>query len=329
MLKTAIRADASIEIGTGHIMRCLALLEAFPKETNVSFLCYSLLPHLEKLIQKKGYAIEKLPNLLAPLSNTYDVLVIDHYKLNAEWEEEAKQKAKKTLVIEDTPNRPHHSDLLLDQNFSLNEQRYDHFLKTSAKTLLGPKYALLRNEIREKRKNLERSFGPLKSLFISMGGVDPGGTTLKVLRAIPSLDKYETVQVVTTSANPHLAELKKFALSHDNVQLHIDSPHYFSLMKDADLAIAAGGSSTWERLCLGLPTIQLVLFDNQLELTQQLHAEKYVMAIGLGKEKWEVELPATLKTLESPEERKAYAERGMKLVDGLGSERVFSALHQN
>lgn len=324
MLSITIRADASDKVGTGHVMRCLALCEAFPKDAKVTFLAHSILPHLEYRILSEGHTLQRIKTFDDLPTQKTDLLIVDHYGLSSEWENEARSFAKKILALDDFPKRHHSVDFLLDQNFHRDNRRYQDFIPKNCQTLLGPQYALLRREILEHSPGRSREFGDLKKILIAMGGTDPSGETLKVLKALSSMKENSCeIHIVTTGSNPHLSLLQETVAQTTSATLHVDSAHYVSLMNSCDLAIAAGGSSTWERLYLGLPSIQVAIFENQLDITKELSHSQIVRSLSHVDERT---LRQAIREMEPPGVRRNFSERGMSLVDGKGAERVFSAL---
>jgi len=167
--------------------------------------------------------------------------------------------------IDDIADRVHDCDLLLDQNFYENlESRYDGLVPAWCKKLLGPKYALLRPEFREARKNLRKRDGHVKRIMVFFGGSDPTNETAKALEAIRMLNRPDiAVDVVVGSANPNKDKINKLCASITNVNYHCQVSNMAKLMADADLFIGGGGSTVWERCCLGLPSLIISTARNQ------------------------------------------------------------------
>ncbi|MBW2737276.1 MAG: UDP-2,4-diacetamido-2,4,6-trideoxy-beta-L-altropyranose hydrolase [Deltaproteobacteria bacterium] len=172
-------------------------------------------------------------------------------------------------VIDDLADRPHDCDLLLDQNFYENlESRYDGLAPSGCKKLLGPKYALLRPEFREERKNLRKRDGYVKRIMIFFGGSDPTNETTKALEAVRMLNRPDiAVDVVVGSANPNKDKINKLCASMANVAYHCQVENMAQLMTAADLFIGGGGSTTWERCCLELPGLIMATAMNQEAIT--------------------------------------------------------------
>jgi UDP-2,4-diacetamido-2,4,6-trideoxy-beta-L-altropyranose hydrolase len=177
---------------------------------------------------------------------------------------------KHLLVIDDLANRAHDCDLLLDQNLGRCEADYANLIKPHVPKLIGPNYALLRPEFRKLRGySLGRRIHPkLSKILISMGGIDIDNITLKVLDALQSSNLPEGIQinVVMGSHAPWLQEVQEMALKMSRpTRVLVGVSNMAQIMADSDLAIGAAGGTSWERCCLGLPTLLLVLAPNQYE----------------------------------------------------------------
>ena len=296
-MKFLIRADVSVQIGTGHVMRCLTLADELRgRGAEVAFVCREFGGNLCSYIEEKGYSVHRLPvsgtskqniesglkhagwfgadwktdagqveEIIKSLGTTPDWLVVDHYALDDRWEGYLRSYVKKIMVIDDLADRTYDCDLLLDQNFYENlESRYDRLIPSGCKKLLGPKYALLRPEFREARKKLRKRDGHVKRIMIFFGGSDPTNETAKTLEAIRMLNMPDiAVDVVVGSANPNKDKTNKLCASITNVTYHCQVSNMAKLMADADLFIGGGGSTTWERCCLGLPGLVMAIASNQ------------------------------------------------------------------
>ena len=296
-MQILIRTDSSIQIGTGHVMRCLTLAEELRgRGAEVVFVCREFDGNLCGYIEEKGYIVHRLPvsneqehniegslkhatwlgadwrtdarqveEIIKGFENPPDWLVVDHYALDEKWEGYLRSHVKKIMVIDDLADRAHDCDLLLDQNFYENlENRYDKLAPSRCKKLLGPKYALLRPEFREARENLRKRDGHVKRMMIFFGGSDPTNETTKALEAIRMLNRPDiAVDVVVGSANPNKDKINELCAAMTNVTYYCQVENMAQLMADADLFIGGGGSTTWERCCLGLPGLIMATARNQ------------------------------------------------------------------
>jgi UDP-2,4-diacetamido-2,4,6-trideoxy-beta-L-altropyranose hydrolase len=290
-LKVAFRADASAAIGTGHAMRCGALESA--------------------LATRGAQAVIA--------GEPCDWLVVDNYALDEKWEREQRPRAAKIAVIDDLADRRHDCDLLLDQNHFPNAAtRYDGLVPARCRKLLGPRYALLRSEFAQQRNSLPARTGRVGRVLVSFGGVDAGNQTSKVIALLKDLGV--AADVVAGSANPHVEALARQCAAA-GFTFHRQAANMAELMAQADLAIGAGGSTTWERCCLGLPTLQVAIAPNQVALSQALALEGIVTYLGAS-----VSAAAIREALSSPARLQAQSRKMMALVDGLGARRVAAAL---
>lgn len=296
-MRIVFRADASIDIGSGHVMRCLTLARALAERGAVcTFICRAHVGHLIDYIRDQGFVVHVLPVepvactaidgtthahwLLA--SQAQDArackpvleaqqpgwLVVDHYALDRRWEQAMRPYTRRILVIDDLADRPHECDLLLDQNLGRQAQDYAKFLNRHTQTLIGPEYALLRPEFAQwRRHSLQRRENPqLKNLLISMGGVDKDNATGQVLEALRSceLPSDLRITVVMGPTAPWLAYVQAKAAAMPRLtQVWVGVNNMAQLMAESDLCVGAAGGSAWERCALGLPTLLLILAANQ------------------------------------------------------------------
>lgn len=296
-MNIVFRADASVEIGTGHIMRSLVLADKLREQgANISFICRSDKGHYNDCIISKGYKVSILPpeqfewkidaeqtiNILKHQIQYPDCLVIDHYALDIRWEQQLRGLVKRIAVIDDLANRPHDCDILLDPNlYQRMEFRYEHLVPAKCMQFLGPQYALLRPEFREERRLLRIRDGTVRRILIFFGGTDPTNETLKTLQAVEKLKLNNIlVDVVVGDKNPHKSKVEQICSTLPNVTYYCQIDFIAWLMTKADLSIGAGGSTTWERLYLGLPTLTMTIADNQMESINMLDQLGVIWNLG-------------------------------------------------
>ena len=296
-MKVAFRTDASLQIGTGHVMRCLTLADALRERgAKSSFICRPHAGHLLDLIQQRGHTAKAL----APADDAFtatadpthakwlgtdwasdaaqtqqalgdqvvDWVVVDHYALDRLWEQTLRPHTRRIMVIDDLADRPHDCDLLLDQNLGRQTQDYSSLISSQTQTLIGPSYALLRPEFAQWReRSLQRREPPwLTKLLITMGGVDSDNVTGGVLDALCNCDLPADLRitVVMGPMAPWLAQVKAQATAMPRpTQVLAGISNMAQLMAESDLCIGAAGGSAWERCALGLPTLLLILAANQ------------------------------------------------------------------
>ena len=332
-----IRVDSGKEIGWGHMMRCFSLAEAFTcKNVKVSFISRKLSGSLCKFIEEKGYDIHYLPNRDLKWKNdaektikivdnldSVDWLVVDNYGLDKKWEITLRPHVKRIMVIDDMTKREHDCDLILDQNLYENIKKcYDGLIPRNCKKLIGPKFALLRKEFQQIRKNLRKRDGKIKRILVSFGSNDPTNETMKVLDAINHLDnKQIKVDVVLGISGKTYKSMKKLCSKTSNVTCHYQSMNIAQLMKKSDLSIGAGGSTTWERCCLGLPSIVSISAKNQKKLTEAVAKNGCSINLGWAKELFSKDYVKAIKSLDNMHISQM-SKKCVQLVDGRGTYRV-------
>jgi UDP-2,4-diacetamido-2,4,6-trideoxy-beta-L-altropyranose hydrolase len=324
-------------------MRCLALAgELRRRGAQVTFLCRPLPGNLIDLIGREGHACQSLPECetwsesadaeacRALLPEAVDWLVVDHYELGRAWEQVMRDRAEHILAIDDLADRAHDCDILLDQNLHpAAENRYAGLIGADCRLLLGPRYALLRPDFAELRRRGEETDERVRRLLVFFGGGDAGNETGRLLAALALLDLTGIeVDVVVGGANPHYPMLlEQCRRIGDKVHLHRQVDNMAELMAAADLAVGAGGTATWERLAMGLPSLAWAVADNQRPGLAVLAAEGALASPS----------PDSLATIEgiahhlyalmhNPTWRRSLARRGSQLCDGKGVQRVAAAM---
>ena len=264
-------------------------------------------------------------NRIGELDKKLDVMVVDHYEIDHHWESIMAKSVHYLVVIDDLANRKHYCHFLLDPNFHRNpEDRYRGLVPPFSKLLLGPKYSLLRDEFRFNRTNTKVRGDRLRRILVSMGGTDPDNVTMKVIRALKLLNLEDIfVDVVVGSSNPNKTEIKQAIADEPHFFYHEQVQNMAELMKRADLAVGAGGSTSWERCCMGLPTLVINIAENQQDISESLACVGAIVNLG-DAENITVEKIAQSITsyFENPVRLKKMSEIGMNLVDGMGAQRV-------
>lgn len=267
-----IRVDASIEIGSGHVMRCLTMAKNLRSHgQNVVFWMEALEGNLIDFVNKEGFK-----NIST--FQKADLYIIDHYQLGIEWEQKARQYTKKIMVIDDLA-REHDCDLVLDQNALPHfENRYDNKVPALCVRLLGPKFLIVRDEFIEARHHLRHQKGQVERLLVFMGGSDPTNETMKILRALEDI-QFSYIDVVVGNSNPLKNEIKQLCQKR-GYYFHCQINYMARLMQEADFSLGAGGSTLWERCYVGLPSSSTIVADNQRETTN--YADSIGVTYNLG-----------------------------------------------
>mgnify|MGYP003979780463 CR=1 FL=1 len=350
-MKIVFRVDASLKMGTGHVMRCLALAQMLKENgANVEFICRKHKGSLIEKIRSGGFVVHELEvfeeievdNKLAHShwlgatqqqdandcidmlkAEKSDWIVVDHYALDEQWQKRLKPYYEKLMVIDDLADRNHQCDILLDQTFGRQQEDYSARIPRGCELLLGSKYALLRPEFAKWRAySLERRSKPeFKQLLINMGGTDPDNITGKVIERLQTakLPKDVEITIVMGKTAPHLARVITGAnkLPYRS-EVKVDVDNMAELMANADIAIGASGATTWERCCLGLPTIQLITAYNQEFIASKLNK---INAIKL------VKIDNVIENLENFQYwMQSTGENASKVTNGSGIKRILGYL---
>ncbi len=360
-LSVFFRVDASTMIGIGHLMRCLTLADGLVNAgLKCAFICREHPGNMIKFIRNKGHPTYALPYI--PPSAVFnqpehslwlggnqeddakecinimkgknvDWLIVDHYGLDAKWETLVKEFCVKLMVIDDLADRSHECELLLDQTFGRESSDYLDLVGDGTRVLCGSKYALLRPEflaIRSlslQRRNQEHA----KNILVFMGGIDANNVTGLVLEALEKTRLLEqlSITVVLGSSAPWLDDVRQKAANMPwNTRVEVGVENMGNLMAFSDIAIGAAGTTSWERCCLGLPTILLVLAQNQLSVAYELSKAgaadliSDVRAIDQDLPKLTSELVYSLKR------RMSMSSAAAKMVDGDGLTRVIREMKQ-
>lgn len=348
-MNVVIRADASLYIGSGHIMRCLVLAEALKKQGHkVSFASRPQAGDLVQFVRDKGFHVYELvqalevrepthsadylawlqvpwlndaQSLLEQCSNV-DMLIVDHYGLDHEWEKLIHSAWKCKILIIDDLDREHDCDLILDQNLWRNtSERYQDSIKN--KVLNGPEYALLRPKFYELRQSKDQ---PIDQVLVFFGGSDPTSECLKVVKALNQLGPIPfKVKLVTGNSNQDYDQIK--AIINDNVCcLFKFIDNFEQELALSKYALGASGVSNWERLCLRVPTSVVSVADNQRELSEYLSELDIINYLGSGEETtpeiYKQELTRLANEWDdiSPEAKVS--------VDGMGAQRVIEEIRK-
>ncbi|VFM98156.1 MAG: UDP-2,4-diacetamido-2,4,6-trideoxy-beta-L-altropyranose hydrolase [Candidatus Kentron sp. G] len=359
-MKVVFRVDASNRIGTGHMVRCLTLAEALrDRGKKPRFICRAHPGHLIERLQRQAMPVTVLPpapdtepdhsadyaawlgvtqahdaqQTIAALGGERpDWLIADHYGLDAAWEQRLRPHVDRLMVIDDLANRLHDCDLLLDQNVidepASDGTRYRNLTPTGCRLLLGPRHALLRPEYADWRRTLMPRDGQVRRVLVFMGGSDPGNVTGLALEILSAPEfRHLEVDVVVGSNNPHRPTIENQATRRARTTLHGPRPHLADLMARADLAIGAGGTATWERLCLGLPSLVISIAENQELACLALARAGLIRYLGDAVTVDEERMRAALGgIMDDPEEIAGQSLAGRLLVDGLGALRVLETL---
>ena len=371
-MKVAFRADACLQMGSGHVMRCLTLADALKaRGAQCHFISRAHPGHLLDAIHQRGYKVNSLvapvlraqaaiktiaikvpdpqqePAHAAWLGSTWqtdaqetaailaslqpDWLVVDHYALDQHWEEVLAPHYRKLMVIDDLADRHHCCDLLLDQNLGRQPEQYAPLVPAHCQVLTGPQYALLRPEFAALRPySLQRRQArpALRQLLITMGGIDQPNATGQVLQALKTcaLPADCRITVIMGLTAPWLQNVRELAAQMPwPTEVVVNVNDMARRMTDSDLAIGAAGSTSWERCCLGLPTLMVVLAENQQAGAQALEAAHAARLIG-SVSNIATQLPQAVRELFDSKHPTRMSLAASAITNGQGVEKILKAM---
>lgn len=339
-----IRSDASVEIGTGHIMRCLALAQAWQERGGQAIFVFAnqsaaletrlLLEGMQVvcLSVESGSTEDAKQTIDFTLTFNAQWVVVDGYQFGSEYQKIIKNSGLNLLFIDDYGHAEIYSaDLVLNQNISAQSEWYQ-YRSPYTQLLLGERYTLLRKEFTAWRGYQKQITDNVENILITLGGSDPNNITALILEAfqlvkIPSLH----LTVVIGGSNPHHESLECLARKCTHaIRLLKDVADMPQLIAEADIAIAAGGSTNWELAMLGVPSLIFVLAENQIEIAQTLHEKGIVISLGYAQEAQQEEFLFQFESLCCDrQKREKMSQAGQALIDGEGCDRVLMRLQES
>jgi UDP-2,4-diacetamido-2,4,6-trideoxy-beta-L-altropyranose hydrolase len=363
-MDVVFRVDASLLIGSGHVMRCLTLADELKKQgNNTIFITRTHNGHLDNIIEARNHDKISLPlpskRYQARRDDTVhapwlgipwyidakqtghaigglnpDWLVVDHYGIDARWHLALRDKVRRIFVIDDLADREFDTDILLNQTYNYGENNYKGLISAKCETLLGNQYALLRQEfaaLRSRAINKRKHSDDIKHILVSLGGMDIDNITETVLASLNRVrwDRRPVIDVVLNSKAPNLKRVAQIAEDSPlTVKVSTDVEDMAERMLRADLAVGAGGATSWERCCMGLPTLMMVLAENQSATANSLQRIGAAILVGQTKNNVESEIVDVIDNILSDRTcLKKMSEISFSLIDGLGAKRVALVLN--
>jgi UDP-2,4-diacetamido-2,4,6-trideoxy-beta-L-altropyranose hydrolase len=349
--RIAFRVDASGSIGLGHVKRCLSLGHALREQgADVHFVSRRLGVDVQAEVSADGFGFTWLPRpqsgepaddltphaqwagidwqtdasqtVAALRATQIDWLVVDHYAFEARWHATvATALGCRLAAIDDLGDRLMDVSLLIDHNQAPDHRsKYAGRLSREATLLGGPSFAVLGPSYASAARYV--FCGSVQSIGIFMGGVDAGNLSTTALHACRAAGFSGPVEVATTSSNPHLAALR-FSIGQDvAATLSVDLPELSGFFARHDLQVGASGGATWERCCIGAPTLALIAADNQRQVLLPLVSSGAVQALTNAPPTTEQVAQAIKSLINDPGVRQRLSLRAMALVDGRGASRV-------
>ena len=337
-MRLLIRADASARIGTGHVMRCLSLVQGLhPSDGKSRLVAAEMTPALEQRLQNAAIELSRLKTVPGSEDDAEQTLkiakeidaswiVVDGYRFDAEYQRAIKAAGFRLLFLDDYGHSEHYSaDLVLNQNLHASSACYER-RESYTRLLLGTRYALLRREFLAYQDWKRETPALGRKILVTLGGADPDNVSSLVIQAIHSLRDVETVLVVGGS-NPNIESLRRDLTNSKTISLVVDAQNMPELMAWADVAVAAGGTTSWELAFMGLPSLVIVLADNQVDVATRLGSEGVSTNLGPFSKLRAQDIAAKMRSLlDDATRRLSMGRLGRKLVDGNGVPKIITRM---
>lgn len=338
-MHVVVRSNVSAKVGAGHLTRCVALLQALQTVGEAPVRASFLFD--PQYLERQTLVETVLRRLHAPVDVGVDPgdmscfagadwVVVDHYDLGADYEIAVRGSGPQVLAIDDLLRR-HTAEILVDQTLGRTPTDYSDRVPGGCLVLAGVDYALLQPEFAAQH-GIDRPSRGMRPdrLFVSFGLSERTGLAVRSVAALAQLPKQPDLRVVTAATDPHLVALERaLAEYRGKAELFVDAADLIAHMRWADLAIGGGGVTTWERCCLGLPTVLVVTADNQRDIAKAVASAGAVRLLSAAPDDatFETELERTVTELLIDEsELSLLSTRASDLVDGRGAERVAQAM---
>ncbi len=333
-LRVLFAPAAGPQIGGGHVMRGLALAEAL--QARGAPCTFAVPPWGARLLQRFADATPMVhplarsgdPEAIAAALEAVrpDLLVLDDYSLDADVVAPLARPGTPVLVIDDLADRTYACDLLVDPGYGRKASAYAERVSAGCKVLAGPRYALLRPAFADPAASARPADGPVRRAFVSFGLSDVDAIAARAAAVLRALAPEIALDVALAADAASLPRLEAMASSDPGLTLHPDARDVAALMRAADVAVGAGGSATWERCALGLPTLAVVVADNQREMIRRLADAGAVLGLDMAGEDFDARLGEAFHRLCDPTVRQQLGRAARALCDGRGAQRVAEAL---
>lgn len=342
MENLVIRVDASTEIGTGHLMRCLALAQAWKDGGNkVTFITNCQSEGLLQRLRDEEFSLHVLTgshpdpkdwgytkDILASYPDAW--VVLDNYHFGEVYQQQVKEAGHPLLVIDDMAHRKHYyADIVLNQN--LHAEKLPYSCEPYTRLLLGTRYVLLRREFLARKDRKRQIPGVARHVLVTLGGSDAENHTLKVIQALQKVDITGLeATVVVGAGNPHADEVEAAARqNHVPIQLVRDARDMPRLMAWADMAVSSAGSTVWELLFMGTPALVIILADNQRQIAEEVEKQGVARNLGRAANLSVQSLAKSLVLMANDSNlRRKISKNARQLVDGGGAQRVVASIQE-
>ncbi len=336
-----IRTDASVAIGTGHVIRCLALAQVWQDQGGEAvFAMANSTPALDEYLRcehlktvtlavSPGSVEDSLQLMQIANERGAEWVVVDGYQFSSAYQRAIKQAGLKLLLVDDAgETNPYCADVVVNQNITAFEELYSE-REPYTTLLLGTGYVMLRREF-ERRREWQRSFpSTAQTILCAIGGTDPEALTLPLVKALTRMhERNIQIVVVVGGSNPCIADLQRAAKElGSQVRLLTNVRDMAAVMAESDVAVLCGGGTLWEALYMGCATISYSRPGVQQKINEKLAAASAISDLGLGEHFDEATLrSATQGLISSVQRRHSMALEGRRLVDGRGASRVIDKL---
>ncbi len=330
MIKIAIRADGGSKIGLGHIMRTLVLARELAKTNVVFYVCKKDNPLTAKYIngiekvRSEGFQVIIVDedNIIIELSKIEaDCLITDSYDVDEEYFNKTKKMFSKTGYIDDMNLYYYNVDFIINHNIYANKSKY----KCNEDTLLflGTEYIILREEFRDSKPNQIKK--NIKNILVTMGGADPNNFTLKLLKYIKDLEY--NINVVIGPAFTDIDKIELEIKNRKNIKLSFNT-NMIEMMKECDIAISATGSTLYELTTLGIPTLGVILVDNQEGIAKEMNKHGFIINLGWYDKVEKNDVLDAINRINDFDLRKNMITKAIKRINKDGVEKLYSGIEK-
>lgn len=330
--RIAFWVSADTKIGGGHVMRCLCLADVLARTgADCTFFVNEAAPRTVAALARAPYRMTIVAHgarsLVAAADQVgpLDWIIVDDYRLDAASETPLRAFARQVMVIDDMADRPHDCDLLLDSVLGRRESDYDGLMPEKSCRLTGQDYVLLRPEFALRRgAALARRRATVQpcSILVSFGLMDPDGIAGEAAVALVAAFPQAQIRLVLGTAAGSTAKVREIASVHRNLEVLVDPPSMSDLMAGSHIAVGAGGSTAWERACLGLPSVAIVLAENQVELAREFERQGGAVAVQRDAAVWRNVENAVRRMMDEPDYWQELSRKASLICDGLGAARA-------
>ncbi len=346
-----VRVDSSTLIGSGHLRRCLTLAQELRNaNAHLTFICRQQVGSFHSEVNEAGFGLILLAEPMRSDGTGYagwlgvdepedahetvtaigdsrcDIIIVDHYAIGKDWHDIVRKVAHEIVVIDDLANRTLGCDVIIDVA-PADAARYDALIQKGARKLLGPDHALIAKPFFQQSRKLHAKRGPVSNVLIAYGASDNNNDTLGAIDGVrAALGSSATIHVVLGGHAPHLEIIRKRVASDPRLFLHIDTDKMAELMANADLAIGAGGTMSWERAYLGIPSMVSITAENQRITAEALAEAGCAILLPAGHILRNSIEHVTAALSCNPGILQMMATAAMNMVDGKGVKRISAML---